>query len=91
MRIIWRHAFRNALIAPVTYTMIMLANFLTGSVVVETVFAWPGIGRLAVEAAINTDFPMITGLALVFGVIFLLFSFVADICYGFLDPRIRYG
>ena len=71
--------------------MIMLANFLTGTVVVETVFAWPGIGRLAVDAALNTDFPMITGLALVFGVIFLIFSLVADVCYGVLDPRIRYG
>jgi peptide/nickel transport system permease protein len=91
LRIIWLHAFRNALIAPVTYTMIMLANFLTGTVVVETVFAWPGIGWLAINAALNTDFPMITGLALVFGVIFLFFSFVADVCYGFLDPRIRYG
>ena len=91
LRTVWLHAFRNALIAPVTYTMIMLANFLTGTVVVETVFAWPGIGRLAVEAALNTDFPMITGLALVFGVIFLIFSLVADVCYGVLDPRIRYG
>ena len=89
--IIWKHAFRNSLIAPLTYAAVLLANFLTGTVVVETVFAWPGLGRLSVMAALNTDFPMITGLALVFSVIFLLCSLVADILYALLDPRIRLG
>ncbi len=89
--VIWRHGFRNAIIAPLTYAIVMLASFLTGTVVVETVFAWPGIGRLAVTAALDTDFPLITGLALVFGAIFLLCSFAADVLYGILDPRIRYG
>ena len=88
--IVWKHAFRNALIAPVTYAMILLAGFMTGTVVVETVFAWPGIGRLAVNAALNTDFPLVTGLALVFGMMFLAASLVADLLYGVLDPRIRY-
>ena len=90
MRIVWKHAFRNALIAPLTFSMILLAGFMTGTVVVETVFAWPGIGRLAVNAALNTDFPLVTGLALVFGVMFLLASLFADLLYGVLDPRIRY-
>ena len=90
LNIIWKHAFRNALIAPLTFTMILLAGFMTGTVVVETVFAWPGIGRLAVNAALNTDFPLVTGLALVFGVVFLVASLLADILYGILDPRIRY-
>ena len=88
--IVWKHAFRNALIAPITYAMILLAGFMTGTVVVETVFAWPGIGRLAVNAALNTDFPLVTGLALVFGMMFLAASLVADVLYGVLDPRIRY-
>jgi len=88
--IVWKHALRNALIAPLTYAMILLAGFMTGTVVVETVFAWPGIGRLAVSAALNTDFPLVTGLALVFGVMFLIASFIADLLYGLLDPRIRY-
>ena len=88
--IVWKHAFRNALIAPITYAMILLAGFMTGTVVVETVFAWPGIGRLAVNAALNTDFPLVTGLALVFGIMFLAASLVADVLYGVLDPRIRY-
>jgi peptide/nickel transport system permease protein len=89
-KIIWKHAFRNALITPLTYTMIILAGFMTGTVVTETVFAWPGIGRLAVRAAVNVDFPLVTGLALAFGLMFLLVSFVADVLYGLLDPRIRY-
>ncbi len=88
--IVWKHAFRNALIAPLTYAMILLAGFMTGTVVVETVFAWPGIGRLAVNAALNTDFPLVTGLALVFGMVFLAASLFADVLYGVLDPRIRY-
>ena len=89
-KIIWKHAFRNALIAPLTYAMVLLAGFMTGTVVVETVFAWPGIGRLAINAALNTDFPLVTGLALVFGIMFLFASLVADLTYGLLDPRIRY-
>ena len=88
--IVWKHAFRNALISPLTYAMILLAGFMTGTVVVETVFAWPGIGRLAVNAALNTDFPLVTGLALVFGMVFLAASLFADVLYGVLDPRIRY-
>ncbi|MBR97404.1 MAG: ABC transporter permease [Dehalococcoidia bacterium] len=87
--IIWKHALRNSMIAPLTYAAILLASFLTGTVVVETVFAWPGLGRLSVMAALNTDFPLITGLALVFAIIFLVCSLVADILYAILDPRIR--
>jgi len=88
--IIWKHAFRNALISPLTFAATLLASFLTGTVVVETVFAWPGIGRLAVNAALNTDYPLITGLALVFAVIFLMASLAADVAYALIDPRIRY-
>lgn len=88
--IVWKHAFRNALIAPLTFALILLAGFMNGTVVIETVFAWPGIGRLAVNAALNTDFPLVTGLALVFGLFFLFASLCADVMYGILDPRIRY-
>ena len=90
-KIIWKHALKNALIAPLTYAAILLASFLTGTVIVETVFAWPGIGRLAVNAALNTDYPLITGLAVVFAAMFLLASLMADIGYAIIDPRIRYA
>ena len=89
-KIIWKHAMKNALIAPLTFAAILFASFMTGTVVVETVFAWPGIGRLAVLAALNTDFPLITGLALVFSILFLAVSLMADVAYGLIDPRIRY-
>ena len=85
--VIWKHAFRNAMIAPLT----LAALFFTGTVVVETVFAWPGLGRLAVDAALNTDFPLITGLALVSAAVYLFSSFVADVLYAVIDPRVRIG
>ena len=87
--IIWKHAFRNAMIAPLTLAALWFAGFFTGTVVVETVFAWPGLGRLAVQAALNTDFPLITGLALISAAIYLFSSLVADLLYAAIDPRVR--
>jgi peptide/nickel transport system permease protein len=89
--VIWKHALRNALIAPLTYAAVLIAGFITGAVVIETVFAWPGIGRLAVQAALNNDFPLVTGPALFFSLVFLVSSLLADVSYALLDPRIRYG
>lgn len=89
--VIWKHAFRNALISPLTYSGLLLAGFLGGAVVIETVFAWPGLGRLATDAVFNNDFPTMTGAVLVFAVIFVGFSFVLDVLYGIVDPRIRYS
>lgn len=88
--VVWKHALKNAVIAPLTFAAILLASFITGAVVVETVFAWPGIGRLAVQAALNNDYPLVTGLALFFSAIFLIANLVADVAYALIDPRIRY-
>lgn len=88
-RVVWKHAFRNALIPPLTYATILIANFIIGAVVVETVFAWPGIGRLAAEGAFNNDFPLVAALSIFFALAFVTSSFVADIVYGLLDPRVR--
>ncbi|MFW6194951.1 MAG: ABC transporter permease [Chloroflexota bacterium] len=90
-KVILKHALRNALIAPITVAAILFASFITGTVVVETVFAWPGLGRLVVDAALNNDFPLVTGLTVIFAGMFLLSSFVADILYAIIDPRIRLG
>jgi peptide/nickel transport system permease protein len=90
-KIVWKHAFRNAIIAPLTYAGLLLASFATGSVVIETIFAWPGLGLLAINAVYNNDFPVLTGAVLVFAVIYVLMAFVVDITYAFIDPRIRYG
>lgn len=90
LRVVWKHAFRNAIIAPLTYAGLLLAGFATGSVVIETVFAWPGIGLLAINAVYNNDFPVLTGAVLVFAVIYVLVAFLVDMLYAYIDPRIRY-
>tara|TARA_B100000214_G_scaffold371415_1_gene347763 strand:+ start:1430 stop:2377 length:948 start_codon:yes stop_codon:yes gene_type:complete len=88
--VIWRHALRNALIPPITVSALILVGFLEGSVVVEAVYAWPGIGRMAVESIHNNDFPLLTGIILMFAVLYVVGSFLADIAYTIVDPRIRY-
>ncbi len=89
--VVWKHAFKNALITPVTYSALFLASFITGATVVELVFAWPGLGRLALSAVFNNDFGLLTGIVLVFTIAYIAFSFLADIIYVLLDPRIRYS
>ena len=87
--VILKHALKNALVAPLTVAAILLASFLAGTVVVETVFAWPGLGRLAVDATKNNDFPLVTGITVIFAGLFLLSSLMADLLYAYIDPRIR--
>ena len=88
--VVWKHAFRNALIPPLTLSALVLAGFITGTVVVETVFSWPGLGRLAVEAVWNNDFPVMTGCVLLFTAMYLGVNLLTDIAYAYIDPRIRY-
>jgi peptide/nickel transport system permease protein len=88
--VIIRHALKNALIPVVTYFGIQLAGLLTGAVVIETVFSRPGLGRVAITAIGNRDYPLIQGTVLVTALIYLAVSLVVDLSYGFFDPRIRY-
>lgn len=87
--VIWKHAFKNAMIAPMTFAALILAGFLTGTVVTETVFAWPGLGRLVVTAINNNDFPVMTGCVLIFTALYVGVVFLVDISYGLVDPRVR--
>ncbi len=87
--VVWKHAFRNTLIVPVTYAGLILAAFTTGTVVVETVFGWPGIGRLAVTAINDNDFPVMSATVLLFTLMYLVVNFIVDISYALIDPRIR--
>lgn len=87
--IIWKHAFRNALIPPLTVSAVLLTGFITGSVVTETVFAWPGLGRLAVDSVSNNDFPLVTGITLIFVSAWVVMNFLVDLAYAYVDPRIR--
>ncbi len=90
--VIWKHAFKNALIPPLTVSALLLAGLMNGAVVAEVVFAWPGLGRIAlVEAVNNNDFPLLTGAIFIFTIIYLVMNFVADILYAWADPRIRYS
>ncbi|HPI97187.1 MAG TPA: ABC transporter permease [Synergistales bacterium] len=89
--VIIKHAFKNALIPVVTIIGTQLSALLSGAVLTETIFAWPGIGRLAVEALVARDFPMIRGTVIFMALIFLVANLVVDLSYGFIDPRVRYS
>ncbi len=89
--VVTRHALKNALIPVVTFLGIQLAGLLTGAVVTESVFSRPGLGRVAVTAIGNRDFPLIQGTVLVAAVIYVLVNLIVDLSYAVIDPRIRYG
>ena len=88
--LVWKHAFRNALIPPITVSALVLASFLEGSIIVETIFAWPGLGRMALKAVEDNDFPLLLGTVLFFAFLYVLFNSLADLLYARIDPRIRY-
>lgn len=87
--IIWKHAFRNALLAPITFAALTLAGLITGSLVVETVFAWPGLGLLAVQAVSNSDYPILQGVILLVTLVYVIVNFLVDVLYMVVDPRVR--
>ena len=89
--VIWKHAFKNALIQPLTGMTLGLTGFLTGSVLVETVFAWPGMGNMAITAVNNNDFPILQAVVFFFTILFVSMTFITDLLYAFIDPRIRYS
>ena len=88
-RVLWRHGFRNALVGVVTIIGLELGALLSGAIIVETVFAWPGIGNLLLQGIGARDFPLIIGLVLVYTGIFILVNMITDLLYTILDPRIR--
>ena len=89
--IIWKHAFRNALIPPLTLAGVSMPAILTGSITTELVFAWPGMGQLAVQALFSSDYPLIQGLTIMFTLGYVFVALVIDILYAYVDPRIRYS
>ena len=89
--LIWKHALKNALIPPLTFAALIMASFIAGTVVTETVFAWPGLGWMTVQSIINNDFPVMTTAVMVFTILYVLVVFLVDILYAFIDPRIRYA
>jgi ABC-type dipeptide/oligopeptide/nickel transport system permease component len=90
-RVVWVHALKNALIPVVTFAGIYFAILVTTAIVVETVFAWPGLGRLAYDGITSRDFPVIQAVVLVTAVIVGVVNLCVDCLYALIDPRIRYG
>lgn len=88
--VIVKHVLRNSLISVVTVAALMIAGIVDGSVVVEEVFAWPGVGRLLINAITQRDFPIIQATVLMIGITIVIANLIADIIYSVLDPRIRY-
>jgi len=89
-QVIIRHALKNALIPVVTIFGLQFGQLLAGTVVIETVFGRPGIGRLIVDAILNKDFPLVQGIVLVVAISYVVVNLIVDLLYAFLDPRIRY-
>lgn len=87
--VLWRHAFRNAVIPLVTLIGLDLGALLAGSVITETIFAWPGIGRLSVNAIYGRDYPVVQAAVLVVASIYVLINFLVDLSYAFLNPRVN--
>jgi len=89
MRVIIRHALRPALVPVASYLGPAAAGLLTGAVVIETVFGIPGLGRYFVQGALNRDYPLVLAVVILFAALIILFNLLADLVYGWLDPRVR--
>lgn len=87
--VVWKHALKNAIMPVLTFAAIYLAILITGAILVETVFAWPGLGQLIYQGIVYRDFPVIQAVVLLTAVIVVSINFIVDIAYAYLDPRIR--
>ena len=88
--VVWKHAFRNALIQPLTASTLAFAGFIEGALVVETIFSRPGIGQMAIQAVHGNDFPILQGAVLMFILVYVVATFLTDVVYALIDPRIRF-
>jgi peptide/nickel transport system permease protein len=89
LSIVYRHALRNALIPIVTVIGLQFGGLLSGAVITETIFAWPGIGRLAVDGIRSKDFPVVQGVVMMFAILYALVNLLTDVLYAYLDPRLK--
>lgn len=89
--VIWRHALRNALAPVITVVGLQFGELLGGAILTETVFGWPGLGRLLVDSIFARDYPVVQGLVIVFALLFALVNLAVDLTYSVIDPRVRYG
>ncbi len=89
--VLWRHVLRNAALPIITILGVQTASLLSGAIITETVFSWPGIGRLIVSAIFARDFPLVQSAVLIISIVVVIVNFIVDILYGLLDPRIPYS
>ena len=89
--LVWKHAFRNAIIPPLTFAGVTLGNLVAGSITTELVFAWPGLGLLAINATLGSDYPVLQGVVIIFTLLYVGAAFLVDVLYAYIDPRIRYA
>jgi oligopeptide transport system permease protein len=89
--VVARHALRGALLPVISYLGPAAAALMTGSVVIETIFSLPGIGRYFVQAALNRDYTVVMGVVIVFAVLIILLNLIVDLIYGLLDPKVKHG
>ncbi|MEQ9509623.1 MAG: ABC transporter permease, partial [Alloalcanivorax xenomutans] len=89
-RVVLMHAVKNAMIPVITLVGILVPILFGGTVIIEQIFRLPGLGQLLLEAVSTRDYPVITGVFLVTGVVVMLVNLLVDLCYGYLDPKVRY-
>jgi peptide/nickel transport system permease protein len=89
--VIWTHAVKNGLIPVISVMALDLAGLFSGAVITETVFAWPGIGRLFIQSTFSRDYPLMMGILMIGSFMVIFFNLIADLVYGWLDPRITYS
>jgi peptide/nickel transport system permease protein len=87
--VVWRHAFRNSVFPVVTFMGSFFATMITGAVVIETVFSWPGVGRLALDSILRRDFAVIQAVVLVITTLYIAMNLIVDLVYAWIDPRVR--
>jgi peptide/nickel transport system permease protein len=88
--VLWKHGLKNALLPVITFAVLLFVQFLGGAVVTETVFAWPGLGRLILESITTRDYPIVQAGVLVLSALYLVGNLLVDVLYGYLNPRIRH-
>jgi peptide/nickel transport system permease protein len=88
--VIWVHALRNALLPVVTITGLNIRTLIAGAVLTETVFAWPGIGRLTYDSVMSRDYPVLMGILMMISFTVVLGNILTDVAYALLDPRVRF-
>lgn len=89
-KVVYRHALRNAMVPVVTVIGLNFGLLLSGAILTETVFSWPGVGRLVVDSVFDRDYPLVIGCILVFALVFVIVNLITDILYTYIDPRIHY-